>query len=682
MRRVWIGHLVLLLGIVTLTGTSRGARADDLPYEGTWKVTIVTAGPSPQGLAVQEISLWLVKSDKEAKKVKVVAGLPGFADSNVSELKADASSLNFLLKNKTNEFVVTAHAPKGKDKPEALLGALRNGFNFLPLRMDKTEATELDQKTAVKQAAGVADLQAALKTTDVEDKIKDLEDVLKTYEGKPVTMIASQVLIGELTRKKAAVGDFKPVIAAYLKSVAPYGREMRLQANVNIARALLGYDKAVALALTHARAASKLLVDDDNRGVKLTVLLGLADALHKNDKSDDIKGVLTRITDIVEDVIKKPRIAVGPLLPTQQMAQMLLNSQAPAVADTGLEYARKAVKLLKEDTPVAEQLGAYKLLRGALFMRKKADEAKQVSAKIDKLEDQLDKVYLKTAIPFDVEKFAAREGKSDRAVVVEVFTGAQCPPCVAADIAFDALAKTYSPKDVVLIQYHLHIPRTDPMTNPDTEARQKFYSDDIEGTPTMFIDGKVTSGMGGAKVHAKDRYASLRKLVDKALEKDAEAKIKLQVKREGDKLDLAADVSGLKDAAKAKLYFILLEESVRYVGQNGLRLHHHVVRALPGGADGIKLEKKGGSHKASVDLGELRKKLNTYLNAVAAKQPFANPERPLNMKKLKVVALVQQDDDLDKKILQAAQADVPEAKEEKKEAKEDKEEKKDKEKKD
>ena len=58
--------------------------------------------------------------------------------------------------------------------------------------------------------------------------------------------------------------------------------------------------------------------------------------------------------------------------------------------------------------------------------------------------------------------------------LVELFTGAQCPPCVAADIAFDAEAvKSYKAADVVLLQYHLHIPGPDPLTNADSEKRQQ-----------------------------------------------------------------------------------------------------------------------------------------------------------------------------------------------------------------
>ena len=171
--------------------------------------------------------------------------------------------------------------------------------------------------------------------------------------------------------------------------------------------------------------------------------------------------------------------------------------------------------------------------------------------------------------------------------------------------------------------------------------------------------------MGGARLHAKARYDSLRELIDKAVEIDAEAKIELAVTRKGDRIDLSAAVSDLKaPGPKVKLRFALVEETARYVGGNGLRLHHHVVRALPGGASGFSLIKKSSTHTASVNVDELRKKLTAYLTALAARAPFANPDWPLELKKLKVVAFIQ--DDASKKVLQTVQMDVPEKKEGKK----------------
>ena len=151
-----------------------------------------------------------------------------------------------------------------------------------------------------------------------------------------------------------------------------------------------------------------------------------------------------------------------------------------------LEYAKKAEQSLdpKKDS-AGVQRRVLKALAAALNSSDKKDEAKEVEAR-------LEKIPVVVAPPYP-----GRKGKSDRVSLVELFTGAQCPPCVTADVAFDALGKTYKPSEVILLEYHLNIPRPDPLNNPDTEERAKYYGKSIEGTPTMFVNGKVGPEAGG-----------------------------------------------------------------------------------------------------------------------------------------------------------------------------------------
>jgi hypothetical protein len=661
MRRRWIGQLLLLAATCLLTGPSRFARAADSALAGTWKIIYFNQ--------VNELDFWLVKIDKDGKKAELLSTFPHdfFRDNKVADIKSAGDTVEIHFKGpppRNNEHWGHFHPPKGKDKPTALLGAVRLGvgYDFTPARMEKTEAATINPMNAGRFIGGKADLEAAVKTTDVEDKIKDLEDIIKTYEGKPITFITTQVLLETLVQKKAPAAAFTPVADGYLKSAATYGREIQLQANLNLGRLLTNYDPTKAMGLKYCDQAVKLLADDDNRGVKLQALISQANAQSKNTKDDDVKGTLAKITDIAEDVIKKPRVATSPpALVSMEMGRMLLASTAPLVADAGLEYARRAVKLIKDDTPVPQQLAVYKLLRAGLQSRGKKEEANGVTVTIDKLEDVLDKEYLDQNVTLKPKKYAGRKGKSNRVVVVEMFTNAQAPGCRAPGLAFDALPHTYSPKEVSLIQYHQMLQNApDPMTNQDIAARAKYYSDDLDGVPTVFVDGKVTDPMAGAdKTQVEARYNSLRKLIDDALETDAQASIKLDVARTGDKIEIKGDVIDLKTpGAKVKLHFVLVEQTARFTGNNGLRLHHDVVRALPGGPAGYVLDKKASSHAASVSVNAVRKTIPR----------FPNMEIPMDLKKLKVIALIQDDDT--KRIFQAAQADVPEAKEDKsKEAK-------------
>ena len=241
MRRVWLGQTFLLGALITLAMTARFSPAADLPYTGAWKITVLLRN-------VDEISFWLVKIDKAGKKVELVSGVAHYQKTAVSAVKADADAIRFQLKTTTpnglEDLVLIAHPPKGKDSPETLKGVILAGTNFIPVQLDKTDQTTIDPKKAMRRVAGVVELQAAVDTKDVKDRIKDLEDVLKMYEGKPIAFLTGRILLGELVKQKVGPDAFKPVATAYVKTAAAYGREMKIQAHSDVVRLLVNYDKS------------------------------------------------------------------------------------------------------------------------------------------------------------------------------------------------------------------------------------------------------------------------------------------------------------------------------------------------------------------------------------------------------------------------------------------------------
>ena len=320
-------------------------------------------------------------------------------------------------------------------------------------------------------------------------------------------------------------------------------------------------------------------------------------------------------------------------------------------AELALETARTAEKL---KGPTEYQLRVLELLGTALKKARQLDQAKEVTARLDKLEPQAYSEYSKTALPFEVAKFAGRKGRSNRAVLVELFTGAQCPPCVAADLAFDAIEKAYAPADVVLLQYHLHIPRPDALANPDSEARQGYYRKDAEGTPSIFFNGAITVKGGGGKDDSQERFVEYRKAIDPLLEKPAGVKLQARAVRKGDKVHIRALASDLeKPGPKVRMRLALVEDWVRYRSTNGMRYHSRVVRALPGGALGMALTKKDNEQTVIVDLAELERNLTKYLDDFikASPEPFPDAQRPMRFRDLSVVAFVQ--NDLTNEVLQA-----------------------------
>ncbi|HWY85543.1 MAG TPA: hypothetical protein VNX28_02400, partial [Gemmataceae bacterium] len=333
-------------------------------------------------------------------------------------------------------------------------------------------------------------------------------------------------------------------------------------------------------------------------------------------------------------------------------------------ADLALDIAARLDKEVVGGDAGGLRARALKALAAAQASAGHPEAAKEALDRLGDVEAMLDRDYRERVPPFKADVFKGRKGASDRTVVLELFTGVQCPPCVAAEVAFDALHKTYQPADLVLIQYHLHIPGPDPLTNADSEVRSKYYGkafpDYAGGVPNTFFNGKPEAAGGGAIADAEGKYRQYRQVIDPLLETDSAAKLSVAAMRQDNMINIQAEVAGLKKpGSDIRLRLLLVEETIRFVGGNRVRFHHDVVRSLVGGADGFALTEKNSKHTATVDVDALRRSLGAYLDEYERDwQPFPNSDRPLDLAKLRVIALVQ--DDATREILQAALVDVVE----------------------
>jgi hypothetical protein len=368
---------------------------------------------------------------------------------------------------------------------------------------------------------------------------------------------------------------------------------------------------------------------------------------------DDVRAVIDRVN--------KAATAYGPRWErevTLRLAEALAGQDG--LGEVAVAQAKRAERLLTDDDDPATRMKVLEAVARSLSRAGKPDDAKPYTAQISKLEARDYAEYAKT-LPFKPEAFTSRKAKSDRAVLVEIFTGAECPPCVAVDLAFDGLLKAYKPADVILMQYHVHIPGPDPLTSPEAMKRlEEYYADQVRGAPTVFISGKLGEGGGGPAAAAEKKYTSFRKQIEEGLEKPAGVKLGLSIaKGEKGGFTAKAAVSDLEmPGEKMMLRFALAEERIRYTGGNGVRYHHMVVRSMPGGAKGIALPQKSAEHSVNFDPDAVRADLTKYLDAFAkSESPFPRPDRPLALKNLKLIAFVQ--NDATREILHAAQVDVP-----------------------
>lgn len=320
------------------------------------------------------------------------------------------------------------------------------------------------------------------------------------------------------------------------------------------------------------------------------------------------------------------------------------------------DYARRAEAMLRPSDSIAVRASVLKTLASALLKTGKKEEARLVAGRVAELDEILDREYLKTAATVKAEAFAKPRAPGCRTVLLELFTGARCDPCVGADAAFDALIRTYRPEDVVLIQYHLHIPGFDALTNEGSEARARYYK--ALYTPFACVDGRdlrLITLPGGT---AESRYEAARKSIEERMEPEPGAELALEAERKGDTLHIRAKVSRLKKMGESiRLRFVLVEKEVRYEGSNGVRLHHHVARAFPGGFEGFVLKAESAEQSVDVNLAEVIQGLNRYLDGLSDRRFYPDNERPIDFGALRVIVIIQ--DDVSKEVFQAAQVEVP-----------------------
>ena len=310
-----------------------------------------------------------------------------------------------------------------------------------------------------------------------------------------------------------------------------------------------------------------------------------------------------------------------------QIASFLLGRKN---TDLAVQYAKLAEQSLDDTCTTDLQV---KVIEGLITAHKQAGTEAAVGAFVERLvrlNKVLDDEYVTKVPPFKGTPFAGRKAKSERAVVMELFTGAQCPPCVAADVAFDVLEKTYAPRDLVLIQYHMHIPGPDPMTNTDTEARWKYYRDaygakGVPGTPTTLFNGIVKGGGGGGMAQAEAKYDAYRAIIDPLLEEPDTCSVSSSAKRVGDKVRIQTNVTGLEKAGKdMKLRLFLLEDTVRFVGVDHCAF---TIRwcAMPGGSDGVAVTEASLKTDNEIDLRDLRTQSDQLSRQLRAESPAVSP---------------------------------------------------------
>jgi hypothetical protein len=231
-----------------------------------------------------------------------------------------------------------------------------------------------------------------------------------------------------------------------------------------------------------------------------------------------------------------------------------------------------------------------------------------------------------------------------RVVLIELFTGAQCPPCVAADVAADALAAYYRDDEVALIQWHLPIPAPEPLVAGVSQARAQRKG--IRGTPTAFFGGDVAVGGGGEAKDASAMFGKYQEAIAPLLLRAPEVTIEASAQRkDGDVIELRAAVT----PARGRLHAILVEKTMVYPGRNGMVFHHNVARAALTPANGADAREQAQTF--TIELADVANALDATVTALERDQSFLIRPTTPNVDQLAIILFVEEPDG---RVLQAA----------------------------
>ncbi len=281
-----------------------------------------------------------------------------------------------------------------------------------------------------------------------------------------------------------------------------------------------------------------------------------------------------------------------------------------------------------------------------------AAKAKALYAKINGRAGGFDaalEAKLKT-LPYHVEPYKPAADWKGKAVLAEIFTGSECPPCVGADLGFDGLLESYPSPYLAILEYHLPIPRPDPIMNPSTQLRQEYYG--VNSTPTVVIDGDKKIVGGGGRGSAESKFKQYKSEVDARVNAAPAIVLKAKAVRSGDavKVDCEFDNPG----PAVEVYVALVQGEEKYQGSNGLAFHKMIVRDIAVFPQGVR--------GATFDLAKLEQNTDQYLtefeNTSTRFQGFKFPERHAKIARQGLKAVVFAQEKNTKKVLNAVVAEV------------------------
>ncbi len=488
--------------------------------------------------------------------------------------------------------------------------------------------------------------------------------------------------------------------------------EIRDQVQVNIANADKGYERwreqsteadLLADAGVQLLLAQKLAEDSSRSLTEATFLRGMArmfgELQSEMPTPEELHGQYTEarastLLALAHVYLRQGKAAQATVLLDQASTLQPRSAQAHALRGELLLAAHHNDAALQE-LEQAQALGELSATQRENLVKL----FREVGGGSDEgLEAELDRRYLE-ANPPPFMPPSRKPVTAGHTALLELFTGSSCLPCVGADLAVDALLTAYHRDELVVLEWDEHVPRPDPLANPASVARAEVLG--VGNTPAYFLDGRRMAVYGGTRDGAAEVYTGLTRLVDTQVKRSSGVALSVTATQDaGGHVRVAAETKTAEeihlrqvtadesapwpgdsiavaerahtDAAfppQLVINFALVEDNVRYSGENGVRFHQAVVRATASEpAFGLLLHPgRTENFQPAFDLAVTKQSLTEYLrhfegsNEQFGPVRFLSQEVSLTPARLGVVAWVQ--DTRTHRVVQAASVPVSSARE-------------------
>ena len=595
---------------------------------GLWKLTFA------QGRFFEfegDMALLRLSNDDKTPKLELVELEKHFDKGQLKTTKVTDDGqvqLEFELGSQTFSF-------EGQADGEVIWGSLMVPHLILcPAKMVRTEESHLPKES---EGRPVADAQRFMDAVKSGDPYVSLHELTQSAHNSPLLFGAYTEMAMKAKKEKLSEDEVRQLVEKYHQSVACWGTRLAPRADLDIANALAQQQLYPELAKTLIAQADEKIPANYPGDLQVQ----LSDAwyqLGNYEKSE------SRIKPLYDEYPHDPLIIF-----VHARNQVKLNQADKALADylklaaiPGAEaYLANGYSTKAEDLPTAVATRLWKDKHG----------------NTDGYDVALSKAYaelIKGFVPQRKQTTAPAEGA--HVVLLELFTGSSCAPCVAADLACEAMQAAFPKSELVVVRYHEHNPTFDPLCGQHSFQRYQQYQ--IEGARTVVVDGALLPGVAGSYQNVPGALQAIALELQKRLKPEPGLQIKLEVTRSGESVKVTAKVSNLTDLAdKPRLYLLVVEDEIDFLAPNGIRRHDAIARRFLNDLAGFELKPDALEHSVEFQVDGLRVQLSKDLEELEKQESIQFSVKPLDLKKLRIVAFIQ--NSTNAKVFQTTTAPVP-----------------------